>query len=275
MGFPVVGVKSARDFLPDSDDIVVTTYPKCGTTWTQYIVYMLVNRGRALGADEKLGDVFPHLEEVGLETVKALPRPRLVKTHLPLGRIPFSESARYIFVARNPFDCAVSFYHHTRGFPRHYDFAEGSFDAFFECFVTGEVDFGDYFDHLLSWLDVAGRDNVLFLTYETLRADAGAGVAAIARFLGGAAAEMAADPARLDAIVHETAFERMRRSQQRWSSRRPEDMPAFVRRGAVGDWRAEFTALQARRLAARFDERTRGTAAAALWPDILEKARAC
>ena len=33
----------------------------------------------------------------------------------------------------------MSFYHHTRGFPRHYDFAEGTWDTFFECFMRGEV----------------------------------------------------------------------------------------------------------------------------------------
>ena len=34
----------------------------------------------------------------------------------------------------------------------------------------------------------------------------------------------------------------MQRDQERWSSRRPADMPAFVRKGVVGDWRSHFTA---------------------------------
>jgi hypothetical protein len=30
------------DYQPRADDIVIATYPKCGTTWTQRIVSMLV-----------------------------------------------------------------------------------------------------------------------------------------------------------------------------------------------------------------------------------------
>ena len=91
-------------------------------------MYLLENDGRPLAAGQRLDDVFPHLEEVGEAAVRALPEPRLVKTHLPFARTPWSAQAKYIYVARNPFDCAVSFYHHTRGFERHYDFAEGTWD---------------------------------------------------------------------------------------------------------------------------------------------------
>lgn len=122
---------------------------------------------------------------------------------------------------------------------------------------------------------MSDRDNVLFLTYEGLRADAQAGIEAIGQFLGGAAAATAADPDMLETIVRETSIERMRCAQQRWSSRRPADAPALVRKGAVGDWRSEFSPAQARRLAVRFDERTRGTAAGLLWPDTLDAARSC
>ena len=110
--------------------------------------------------------------------------PRLVKTHLPRGLTPFAPGARYIYVARNPFDCVVSFYHHTRGFPQHYDFSTGTFADFFECFMSGEVDFGDYFEHLLSWLALAGTANLLFVTYEDMKADVRAAIGTIARFLG-------------------------------------------------------------------------------------------
>jgi hypothetical protein len=273
MGFPVEGFDSGQRYAAEAGDVFVATYPKCGTTWTQFIVYLLLRRGEPLPPGVGINDVFPHLEEVGEHAVRALPRPRLIKTHLPFERTPWHAGARYIYVARNPFDCAVSFFHHTRGFVKHYDFADGTFDDFFECFVRGEVDFGDYFDHLLSWLPRRDAPNVLFLTYEEMLADPRAAVVAIGEFVGGGAASAAADAAVVSRVVEQSSFDSMRRDQRRWSSQRPADMPEFVRKGVVGDWANHFGAEQARRLGERFVERTRGTRAQGLWPEVVAAAR--
>lgn len=273
LGFPAENFESGLRYVPRAGDIFVCTYPKCGTTWMQYIVYLLMHDGEPLAPGDSLAASFPHLEEVGRDAIEALPAPRLIKTHLPRGLTPFSSVARYLYVARNPFDCAVSFYHHTRGFPQHYDFADGTFAAFFECFIRGEVDFGDYFDNLLPWHASAGTGNVMFVTYEVLRADPETAVRAIGEFLGAPAAGCARDSAKLARVVAASSFASMRKDQRRWSSERPAGMPEFVRKGAVGDWRNVFTAAQTERLLARFEARTAGTPAADLWPEILEAAR--
>ena len=269
MGFPVDGFASAQRYRASAGDVFVASYPKCGTTWAQYIVYLLENDGRPLEAGHRLDDAFPHLEEVGEERVRALPEPRLIKTHLPFERAPWSAEAKYVYVARNPVDCAVSFYHHTRGFVRHYDFAAGTWDTFFECFIRGEVDFGDYFDHLTSWWPKRAEPNLLFLTFEQMRASPADAVRSIARLLGGRAERLARDPRALDAVVHASGFDEMRRDQQRWSSARPADMPAFVRKGVVGDWRQYFSAAQARRLSEKLRVRSAGTTITALWPGLM------
>lgn len=273
LGFPPEGFESGLLYEPGEGDVFVSTYPKCGTTWAQYIVYLLVHRGRPLADEQSLGDVFPHLEEVGKDVVAALPEPRLIKTHLPRPLAPYDECAKYVYVARNPFDCAVSFYHHTRGFPRHYEFSNGTFADFFDCFILGEVDFGDYFDHLLSWHELVGSDNVLFLTYEEMLGDQRSAIRRIADFLGGAARESAADSIILEQIAVESSLESMRRGQQRWASERPADMPKFIRQGKVGDWRNLFTQEQARRLLERLDRAAAGTEIAGYWPDVIEDAR--
>lgn len=272
MGFPVAGFESGLGYRAAPGDIFVATYPKCGTTWMQYIVWLLV-RGRSLGADDRLTELFPHLEEVGADTIGTLPQPRLIKTHLSASLVPWNTDAKYVWVVRNPFDCAVSFFHHTRGFVHHYDFADGTFDDFFECFIEGRVDFGDYFDHLLSWYARKDEANVLFVTYEAMHADARSVIVDVATFLGGTALETAEDAARVDWIAAETSFGSMRRDQRRWSSERPPGMPDFVRKGGIGDWRSCFSPEQAARLAEAFERRTAGTGAAALWPEILAEAR--
>jgi len=269
MGFPVHGFASGLAYRPAGSDVFVASYPKCGTTWMQYVVYLLMNEARPLPAGRKLEEFFPHLEEVGAETVAALPERRMIKTHLPFGMTPFHSDARYVYVARNPFDCAVSFYHHTRGFVHHYDFAEGTFDDFFECFIRGEVDFGDYFDHLSSWYAQRNAPNVLFVTYERMKREIERVIAEVAEFIGEPAASTARDPAKVAVIREESSFARMSRDQRRWSSARPDGMPEFVRKGIVGDWRDAFSPEQARRLRDEFAKRTGEAGPYSLWPEIL------
>jgi len=272
MGFPPQNIASGQDYVPQDGDLFISTYPKCGTTWVSYIMYLLVRR-RPVAADESFRLLFPHLEEVGRDVVEKTEQPRLIKTHLPLAMTPFSDAARYVVVIRNPFDCAVSFYHHTVGFPHHYDFADGDAETFIDCFIDGEVDFGDYFDHLLSWIEASAQPHVHLVTYESMRADTRAGICDIARFIGGEAAGVADDPDMLEWVQTESSLASMRRNQQRWASDRPGAEP-FVRKGAVNDWQSLFTAAQARRLAAKFRERTAGTPAAGLWPDTIAEAAA-
>ena len=274
MGFPVAGFDSGLRYQPEAGDIFVASYPKCGTTWTQYLLYLLLNAGEPLPAGQKLEDASPHLEEVGSERVGAVSRPRLIKTHLPFNLTPRHAQAKYVYVARNPFDCAVSFYHHTRGFVRHYDFADGTFAEFFECFIAGEVDFGDYFANLLPWHAERNAPNVLFVLYEELSRDLRAAALRVGEFLGGEAASACADERLLDRVLEEASFRSMSRDQGRWSSARPEGMPPFVRKGTVGDWRGTFTPRQAARLLERFELTTAGSDAAGLWPAIIADARA-
>lgn len=65
-----------------------------------------------------------------------------------------------------------------------YRFKNGKFDDFFELFMEGEVDFGDYFDCLMSWYEHRNDQNVLFLTYEQLKKDTKEYVLKIAKFMG-------------------------------------------------------------------------------------------
>jgi hypothetical protein len=272
MGFPREALESCGDYAPSDSDIFVVSYPKSGTTWLQYIVYLLVRR-QSLGPDDYLTDKFPHLEEMGAAYVEALPQPRLIKTHMGYEMTPFSAQSRYLFIARNPFDCAVSFYHHTRGFPRHYDFADGTFADFFDCFLDGEVDFGDYFDHFVSWHAQTNRDNVLFLTYESLKRDPGRVIRGVASFLGAYAAASVASDEQLTRLVTETSLSSMQRNQQRWSSARPEWAPAFVRSGHIGDWQTLFAPSQTRALLAKFDRRLSDAGIENPWPDEVAAAR--
>lgn len=83
-----------------------------------------------------------------LRAIAGSPNPllptQLIKTHLYPSMTSKNQDAKYLYVSRNPKDVVVSFYHHTVGFPRHYDFASGSFDTYFELFLDGKVDHGKW-----------------------------------------------------------------------------------------------------------------------------------
>mmetsp|Transcript_5176 Transcript_5176/g.13952 ORF Transcript_5176/g.13952 Transcript_5176/m.13952 type:complete len:314 (-) Transcript_5176:158-1099(-) len=269
-GFPVDGFISGLTYEAQPEDLFIATYAKSGTTLTQHIVYVMLNEGVPIQPDERLDHIFPHLEEVGADFVTNLPciqNPasngkapapfRLIKTHLPRSMTPLSAKAKYVIVTRNPKDVVVSFFHHTRGFEKHYNFADGSFDVFFDLFLKGEVDFGSYFDFLKAWMAHRDDDNVLVVKYEDLRRDQEAVVRDIAKFL-----DSATLPAMLDVddgklmtdILEHTSLSSMKKDPLRWSSERKVGHAPFIRKGSIGGWKELMSDDQAEALVRKMKE---------------------
>lgn len=268
MGFSPENFESGLKYKAHKGDTFIVTYPKCGTTWTQHILWMMSHDGEPLPVGKNINLEVPHLEEVGSKFVESLSEPRFIKTHLTYELTPHHPEAKYIYIARNPFDCAVSFFYHTKGFVKHYNFAEGTFDEFFECFIDGEVDWGDYFDHLVPWMQHKNDVNVLFLTYESMKANLKAAILEIANFLGSPYAEKLKNTQILESILEHTSFTRMSQDQSRWSSQRPPQMSPFIRKGKVGDWKSHFSVSQTQRLSEKFRIKTAKTEAQTLWKFI-------
>ena len=59
LGFPEEVFAPALKYEPDESDIFIATYPKCGTTWMQYILYLLKNKGEFIGCifDNKIAGI--------------------------------------------------------------------------------------------------------------------------------------------------------------------------------------------------------------------------
>lgn len=97
-------------------DIIISTPPKCGTTWMQNIVGMLV-----LGTptfDRPMVELSPWLDQnlhdldEKVAELRALDHRRWIKAHAPLDALPWHDDVTYVVVGRDPRDVAVSWDHH-------------------------------------------------------------------------------------------------------------------------------------------------------------------
>jgi hypothetical protein len=97
-------------------DIVISTPPKCGTTWMQRLVALLVFDGPELPAPISKVSPWLDMQLAPLDDVRALleaqQHRRFIKTHTPLDGIPYDRRVRYVCVGRDPRDVAVSARHH-------------------------------------------------------------------------------------------------------------------------------------------------------------------
>ncbi|GIY14921.1 hypothetical protein CDAR_601641 [Caerostris darwini] len=281
--------RSAIRYKPLPDDVFIVTYPKCGTTWTHQIICLILKQKELCNLDNKLFGEDPSLELRGGESTETMPRPRAIKTHLPFHFTPWSDQAKYIHITRNPKDCCVSYYHHSLS-----DGFNGSFDQFFEMFLSGDVDFGDYFDHLLGWYEHRNDPNVLFVTYEEIKEDPGTVILKMASFINDEkyAEPLRKDPELLNEVVKYSSFQYMKeaaskRAEEKAKEYKKQELNSvntlaqnseikidvlkiinvsnLVRKGVVGDWRSHFSEEQCARLEQKFTEKTKGTDLANIW----------
>jgi hypothetical protein len=84
-------IKDFKNFEVRNDDIFIATFPKSGTTWLQEIVYLIMNDCNFDKVSEQNIDLRVPLYEFptpGLEEIKKMPSPRIIKTHLPKSCLP-------------------------------------------------------------------------------------------------------------------------------------------------------------------------------------------
>src|SRR5262249_2860713 len=99
-------------FEPRDNDIIIGTFAKCGTTWTQRIVDLLVFRSadiRQFSVNSPWLDstLFNPIED-DLALLKAQTHRRYIKSHLPFDALPVWDTVKYIHVGRDGRDARLS-----------------------------------------------------------------------------------------------------------------------------------------------------------------------
>ncbi|NXN12020.1 ST2B1 Sulfotransferase, partial [Indicator maculatus] len=230
----------ATTFAFRPTDVVIATYPKSGTTWMQEILTLLFSHGDVVPAKTIPNwERAPWLEQIYFRSaLRDSANPRLLTTHLPARVLAPSlqhSKAKVIYVARNPKDVAVSFYHfhHLAKFLPD----PGSFDTFLTQFLEGTVHYGSWFDHIKGWLGQRHLLDIFYITYEEIHQDLRGTAQRLSTFLGCPLA-----PETLAALEHHCSFATMKdNTMVNYTLIPPEIMDHsqghFMRKGVVGDWR--------------------------------------
>ncbi|XP_049861235.1 luciferin sulfotransferase-like [Schistocerca gregaria] len=273
------------------DDVWVVTFPKCGTTWTQEMVWLIGNDcDFETAKKKKLNERVPFIEFVAisrytgpdgdtLQRCTDLPRPRFIKSHLPYELLPqqlWTKKPKIIYVARDPKDTALSYYHHHRLWNGY----TGTLDDFLEAFIQDALVYCPFWEHVLRFWELRDEPHVLFNTFEEMTQDLSAVVRRTADFMGRQLSDE-----QVSALCEHLSFSKMRENPAvNHEEGPPAESPVkgatvaaaaaaaaeggadggdpalrFMRRGKAGGWRQEMPAAFIDKFDRWTEQKTAGT----------------
>jgi aryl sulfotransferase len=241
------------------DDIVIDTWAKSGTTWTQQIMTQLIFEGTegipvmdiAPWLDLRL---LPHDDILGL--LESQTHRRVIKSHLPADALTISPQAKYIFLARDGRDVVWSWYNHLRSHnSEFYDLVSNTpgrvgptleyppddvCEFFHEWLDNDALHDWSYWDHIQSWWDIRDTPNVLLVHFNNLKTDMPGTIRHIAEFF-----DIAIDEEKWPAIVEHCTFDYMKKNADDLSPQLKHffdgGMRNFVFKGTNQRWREILT----------------------------------
>jgi aryl sulfotransferase len=240
------------------DDIIVATYAKSGTTWTQQIVGQLVFAG---ADDVAIHEISPWLDlrampPTILDLLEAQQHRRIVKTHLPLDALTFSPRAKYVYIARDGRDVVWSLYNHHAGANDLWyqlindtpgrvgppiDRPDPDIRRYFLTWLEHDgAPFWSFWDNIATWWAARKLPNVMLVHFADLKADLPGQLREIAAFLG---CDIPAD--RWPAIERHCSFDYMKANAAKVSPLGGAIFEGggetFINKGVNGRWRDTLT----------------------------------
>lgn len=253
-------------YQPRDSDIIITTSYKCGTTFTQQIMYnLLIENTADAEVFPQLGTVSPWIDARFFPVskdrlgpwIESFEHRRFLKSHLPLDGLPYYAQVKYCIVARDPRDVFMSLLNHYGAYtesgykmldgeglepmPRY----DGDPHALFRNWLTRGwfeweqegYPFWSNMHHTQSYWDYRHLPNFLFLHYQDMRNDLPGTVQKIADFI-----DRPVDKEELDRIVQAVSFEKVKQQAIAESAELTGDeffeggQATFINQGTNGRW---------------------------------------
>ncbi|XP_074532283.1 sulfotransferase 6B1 [Halichoeres trimaculatus] len=248
---PEEHLKALEDMEAREDDLVLVAYPKCGFNWMVGVIRKIIAEATGVKPETKMPPLIEFMGPQVLKAVNEAPSPRFLGAHLHPDNFPasfFTKKPKMLVIFRNPKDTLVSFYHFCNNNPVLPSVK--SWDSFFSDFMSGDVAWGSYFEHVLAWEKRMDDPNVKIITYEDLKQDLSEGINEISTFFGFSLTKI-----QVQQIAEESTFNAMKTS-----SANPHSLGNIIfRKGEVGDWKNHFTPEQSREMDEAFNKHLAGT----------------
>jgi aryl sulfotransferase len=251
-------------YRPRPDDVIIASAPKCGTTWVQRIVGLLIfndSTPRSVDEESPWVDFRLYPLEAVYQPIERQEHRRYLKAHLPLDGLPLYEEVKYIHVSRDGRDAFMSLHDMVMGFKANpmADVADPEIGKpyptiperpadYFRMWLTTSVNedqtdgapFLSFFDlEVASWAERL-RSNVLLVHYSDLKADLDGEMRRIAAFLGAPI-----DAAKWPDLVRAATFEEMKAAGARIKPSVVDAMSGgadrFFNKGVNGRWREHLS----------------------------------
>ncbi|XP_011702932.1 PREDICTED: sulfotransferase 1C4-like isoform X2 [Wasmannia auropunctata] len=178
-------------------------------------------------------------EQNSVEFVRNQPSPRFIKSHMPLELLPtvVNSTCKIIYVARNPRDVVVSYYHFQKTLKRS-DF-HGTFEQFCNNFMNNHLHWSPYWEHVKEAWAMRHRANMMFFFYEDLIKDLSGNIRKIAAFF-----DKTYSDEQIAKLVEHLKIENFRKNPMINQPARSDVMQPkmFIRQGIIGGWKKMFTA---------------------------------
>lgn len=258
-----------NDFAFRDDDIVIATWAKSGTTWTQQIVAQLLfgpDQDRAVAEMSPWLDLRVPPKAVKLPEVEAQTHRRFLKTHLPVDALVFSPQAKYLYIGRDGRDVVWSmFNHHVNANDLWYQALNdtpgrvgppigrppGDIRQYWRDWMNQDGHpFWPFWESVRSWWAIRELPNVLFLHFAEMKRDMPGQMRRIAAFL-----DAKIDESQWPAMVEQCSFDWMKKNATQstplggafWDG----GAETFVHKGVNGRWAETLTAAECAEYEAR------------------------
>uniref|UniRef100_A0A182W218 Sulfotransferase domain-containing protein n=1 Tax=Anopheles minimus TaxID=112268 RepID=A0A182W218_9DIPT len=263
-----------RNLTVYEDDLWIVTAPKCGTTWTQEMMWLLDNELNYQKASEinlidrsiflEFCTLVPSFDKDTVALVERMTRPRHIKSHLPMALLPkqlWTVRPRIVYCARNPKDMITSFSHHYR----HLHGYMGTRDTFLEAMLQDVVMYQPQIPHTLDFWCIRDEPNIFFIHFEEMKRNMAKVLERACKFLGKSYTQQ-----QLQRLEEHLSFEVMRKNDSANNSvllklmksislTETNDNFQFMRKGEVGSHREELSSEYIHRLNIYIERHLKGS----------------